>query len=93
MEKNNKIQDALQMINNFDWYWRMSDSGYDWRYNVAKAGMRQFVALVGSIENEIVKMALRNLWTLHFEEARDAVNGRNTDNTEKRNEYMAVLAA
>lgn len=93
MTQNNKIQEALQMIESHDWYWRMADSGYDWRYNSAKARMRQFVALVSSIENEIVRTALRNLWTLRFEEARDAVNGRNTDNTAKRNEYMAALAA
>ena len=93
MTQNNKIQEALQMIESHDWYWRMADSGYDWRYNAAKAGMRQFVALVSSIENEIVRTALRNLWTLAFEEARDAVNGHDTDNTAKRNEYMAALAA
>ena len=93
MTQNNKIQDSLQMISNFDWYWRMADSGYDWRYESAKAGMRKFVALVSTIDNEIVRKALRNLWTLKYEEARDAVNGRKTDNTAIRNEYMAALAA
>ena len=93
MTTNNTIQEALNRINNFDWYWRMADSGYDWRYNAAKEGMRKFVALVNTIDNEIVRKALRNLWTLKFEEARDAVNGKETDNTEKRNEYMAALAA
>lgn len=93
MAQENKIQDALQMIDRFDWYWRMADSEYDWRYENAKAGMRKFVALVSSIDNEIVRTALRNLWTLAFEEARDAVNGHDTDNTAKRNEYMAALAA
>ena len=93
MTQNTTIQEALNMIDRFDWYWRMADSGYDWRYNAAKAGMRKFVALVSTIDNEIVRKALRNLWTLKFEEARDAVNGKNTDNTEKKNEYMAALAA
>ena len=93
MAQNNKIQEALQMIESHDWYWRMADSGYDWRYENAKAGMRKFVALVHSIDNEIVRKALRNLWTLKYEEARDAVNGKETDNTEIRNEYMAALAA
>ena len=93
MTQNTTIQEALNMIDRFDWYWRMADSGYDWRYNAAKAGMRKFVALVSTIDNEIVKKALRNLWTLKFEEARDAVNGKNTDNSEKKNEYMAALAA
>lgn len=93
MAQNNKIQEALQMIDNHDWYWRMADSGYDWRYETAEAGMKKFVALVNTIENKIVRMALRNLWTLRFEEARDAVNGHDTDNSAKRNEYMAALAA
>ena len=93
MTQNSTIQEALNMIDRFDWYWRMADSGYDWRYESAKASMRKFVALVNTIENEIVRKALRNLWTLRFEESRDAVNGHNTDNTEKRNEYMAALAA
>jgi hypothetical protein len=93
MTQNTTIQEALNMIDRFDWYWRMADSGYDWRYNAAKAGMRKFVALVSTIDNEIVKKALRNLWTLKFEEARDAMNGKNTDNSEKKNEYMAALAA
>lgn len=93
MANENKIQDALQMIDRFDWYWRMADSGFDWRYENAKAGMRKFVALVHSIDNEIVRKALRNLWTLKYEEARDAVNGKETDNAEIRREYMAALAA
>ncbi len=93
MTQNTTIQEALNMIDRFDWYWRMADSGYDWRYNAAKAGMRKFVALVSTIDNEIVKKALRNLWTLQFEEARHAMNGKNTDNSEKKNEYMAALAA
>ena len=93
MTQNTTIQEALNMIDRFDWYWRMADSGYDWRYESAKAGMRKFVALVSTLDNEIVRKALRNLWTLKFEEARDAVNGKNTDNTEKKNEYMAALAA
>ena len=93
MTQNGNIQEALNMINRFDWYWRMADSGFDWRYESAKAGMREFVAFVNTFNNEIVRTALRNLWTLAFEEARDAVNGHDTDNTAKRNEYMAALEA
>lgn len=81
------------MIDRFDWYWRMADGDFDWRYENAKAGMRRFVALVHSIDNEIVRTALRNLWTLKYEEAKDTVNGTETDNIKIRNEYMAALAA
>ena len=93
MAKNNTIQEALKMIECFDWFWRMADDGYDWRYNAAKAGMRRFVALVRTIENIAAREALRNLWTLTYEEARNDVSGVKYDNTDKRNEYMAALAA
>lgn len=93
MTQNSTIQEALKRIDSFDWYWRMADSGFDWRYESAKAGMRKFVALVNTIDNAVVREALRNLWTLRFEEARDAVNGKKTDNTEIRKEYLAALAA
>lgn len=93
MANENKIKDALQMIDRFDWYWRMADGDFDWRYESAKTGMRKFVALVRTIDNENVRKALSNLWTLKYEEARNAVNGKETDNTDIRNEYMAALAA
>ena len=93
MTQDNTIQEALDRINNFDWYWRMADSGFDWRYERAKAGMRKFVALVNTIDNQLVRKALRGLWELKYEEAQDAVNGKSTDNTEKRKAYMAALAA
>ena len=38
MTQEHKIQTALQMIDGYDWYWRMAD---DWRYDSAKAGMRR----------------------------------------------------
>ena len=87
MTQENKIQAALNMIDGYDWYWRMADA---WLYDSAKAGMRNFVELVSTIENSNIRTALRNLWTLKFEETRGF---KNTDITAKRNEYMAVLAA
>ena len=85
-----KIQTALDMIDNYDWFWSMSD---EWRYDSAKAGMRSFVALVNTIEGENVRTALRGLWTLRYEEASSIINGRNIETSAQRNEYMAVLAA
>ena len=90
MAKNNKIQTALEMIENYDWFWSMSD---EWRYDIAKAGMRRFVALVNTIDDEDVRKALRGLWTLRYEETSSIINGRNIDTSAQRNEYMAVLAA
>ena len=94
MAQDNKIQTALEMIENYDWYWSMAD---EWRYDSAKAGMRRFVTLVSTIEDEDVRRALRGLWTLRYEEASSIINGRisgrNINVSEQRNEYMAVLAA
>ena len=88
MAQDNKIRTALEMIENYDWFWSMAD---EWRY--AKAGMRRFVALVNTIEDEDVRKALRGLWSLRYEEASSVINGRNIDTSAQRNEYMAVLAA
>lgn len=90
MTQENKIQRALQMIDSYDWYWRMADA---WLYDSAKAGMRKFVSLVNSIEDGNIRTALRNLWTLKYEETRGFISGVSADITAKRNEYMAVLAA
>ena len=90
MAKDSKIQIALEMIESYDWYWRMAD---EWLYDSAKAGMRRFVTFVSTIEDEDVRKALRGLWTLRYEEASSIINGRNIDTSAQRNEYMAVLAA
>ena len=90
MTQDSKIQKALDMIDNYDWFWSMSDA---WRYDSARVGMRRFVTLVNTIEDEGVRKALRGLWTLRYEEASSIINGRNIDTSAQRNEYMAVLAA
>lgn len=90
MAQDNKIQTALEMIESYDWYWRMAD---EWLYDSAKAGMRRFVTFVSTIEDESIRMALRGLWTLRYEEASSIISGRNINVSEQRNEYMAVLAA
>ena len=90
MTQDNKIRTALELIDSYDWYWRMAD---EWLYSSAKAGMRRFVALVNTIEDESVRTALRGMWTLRYEEASSIISGRNINVSEQRNEYMAVLAA
>lgn len=90
MTQENKIQAALRMIDGYDWYWRMADA---WLYDSAKSGMRSFVELVSTIENSNVRQALRNLWTLKYEETRGIISGESADTSAKRSEYMAVLAA
>lgn len=90
MTQENKIQTALQMIDGYDWFWRMSDA---WLYDEAKAGMRNFVSFVNTIENANIRIALRNLWTLKYEEVMGIISGNRIDMSAKRNEYMAALAA
>ncbi len=93
MTQNTNIQEAIKMIDNFDWFWRMADSGYDWRYNNAKAGMRRFVKFVNTIENANVREMLRNLWTLRWEEASNDINGRkDEENQTRQEELMNALA-
>lgn len=93
MTQNTNIQEAIKMIESHDWYWMMSDYGYESNYNAAKAGMKKFVKFVSTIENANVREMLRNLWTLRWEAARDAINGRkNEDNQVKQEELMNALA-
>lgn len=90
MTQENKIQTALQMIDGYDWFWRMSDA---WLYDEAREGMRNFVSFVSTIENANIRIALRNLWTLKYEEVMGIISGNRIDMSAKRNEYMAALAA
>ena len=84
MNTSNTIQDALEMITNHDWYWRMADYGYEANYNAAKAHMQAFLRLVNTITNDAIREALKNLWLLKFDEARDAVNGRNNEESKAK---------
>ncbi len=87
MEQNNKIQEALEIINHHDWFWMMVEYGYEASYNSAKASMRSFVALVKTIDNETIREALKALWMLRFNAARN-----NEDNKAKEEELMNTLA-
>ena len=73
MTQDNKIQTALEMIESYDWFWRMSDA---WLYDSAKAGMRRFVTFVNTIGDENMRNALRGLWVLRYEEASSIISGR-----------------
>ena len=92
MTTNNTIQEAIKMINSHDWYWMMADYGYEAHYNAAKASMRSFVSLVKTIDNINVREALRNLWKLHYEHARNSINGHDTENYEGRKTELMNIA-
>lgn len=90
MTQKSSIQEALQMIDHHDWYWMMSEE-YTRSYNSAKASMKAFVALVSTITNETVREALKALWMLRYNNARNAINGGDTD-TSKEAELMNTIA-
>ena len=94
MTTNNNIAEALNIMNAHDWYWRMADSNFNSYYNSAKASMKEFVATVATIEDAVVREALRNLWKLNYEHASNDVNGKETENYESRKaELMKAIAA
>ena len=71
MKPNSYINEAINMIEHHDWSWRMADYGYESRYNAAKANMKAFVKLVKTIDNAEVRVTLRNMWVLVFNDKRD----------------------
>ena len=73
----NKIETALQVMNQHDWYWCMSDSNS--AYGYAYGSMRMFVELVASIEDNIIIKALRDLWTATYEYVRSTMFGYNDE--------------
>jgi len=90
MNQSDKIHEALQMIDHHDWYWMMSEE-YTRSYNAARASMRAFVATLKTITNESTREALRNLWLVRYDYARDAINGKQTNTTAKEAELMNTI--
>jgi len=62
----NKIEKALQILKNHDWYWMMANYTNP-SYSKAYGSMRAFVELVATIENSSVVKALRDLWKANYE--------------------------
>ena len=94
MTTSNNIEEALNLLNGHDWYWRMADCNFTAHYNAAKATMREFVETVSKIDDAVVREALRNLWKLNYEHASNEVNGVETVNYESRKEeFMKAIAA
>ena len=89
----NKIETALQILNQHDWYWCMSDSNS--AYGKAYSNMRMFVELVAGINDTVVVKALRDLWTAHYEFVKATMWGSNEAAKalfqSKEAELMAVI--
>ena len=92
MALNNKIQEALQMIESHDWYWRMAEEFTSY-FNNAKASMKTFVTFVNTIEDKAVREQLRALWMLYFDNANAAINGKEFNGFEtKKAEILKSLS-
>ncbi len=60
----NKIEEALSILNNHDWYWMMCDSNS--AYGYARGSMRAFVELVATIDDAAIVKAMGDLWTANY---------------------------
>ena len=68
----NKIETALQILSQHDWYWMMSESNTACGY--AYGSMRSFVEMVATIGNSTIVKAMRDLWTANYEFAHSRSN-------------------
>lgn len=62
----NKIEKALSILSQHDWYWCMADYTNP-SYGNAYGSMRAFVELVATIEDCTIVKALRDLWKATYE--------------------------
>ncbi len=66
MEMNEKINEALMVMNQHDWYWCFADFTHP-AIDKAYGSMRYFVELAASITDSDVRKALRELWIATYE--------------------------
>lgn len=87
-----KIEKALQIMNNHDWFWCMADNNS--AYGYARGSMRKFVELVATIEDSEIVKALRDLWIATYNYKDDFMfNGRNENAENEYNKIKANLMA
>lgn len=92
MTQNNKIEEAIKMIEAHDWFWMMAEE-FTRYYNNAKASMKSFVKFVNTIEDKVVREQLRALWVLYYDNANAAINGKEFNGFEtKKAEILKTLA-
>ena len=90
-----KIEKALLILKNQDFYWKMADYATK-AYNNAYCTMRAFVKLVATIEDSAIVKALRDLWIATYNYAQAAMLGRNESAAKaefksKEAELMAII--
>ena len=89
-----KIEKALSILSNHDWYWAMADYSSS-AYDNAYGSMRSFVDIVASITDSTIVKALRDLWKATYEyvhttmfDSNDAIKA---EFKSKEAELMAVI--
>lgn len=78
----NKIEKALQMIEEHDWWWPWAEYCGDAR-DRAYSHMRAFVELIAEISNKVIVATLRELWEVTAHKAW-------TDDKEKKVKYESI---
>ena len=61
------IDQAMSIMDNFDWYWRMCDSDYKNLSRIAESSKNRFLQLLKEINDTDIVNALRDIWTAHYE--------------------------
>lgn len=78
----NKIEKALQMIDEHDWWWAWAEYCGDAR-DRAYSHMRAFIELIAEISDKVIVSTLRELWEVTAHKAW-------TDDKEKRAKYESI---
>lgn len=86
----NKIEEALQILKDHDWYWMMANYTNP-SYSNAYGSMRAFVELVATIADTTIVKAMRALWIANYDFAHD--NCDKESFKAKEAELMAVITA
>jgi hypothetical protein len=60
------IANAINMINNHDWYWMMCDYGYNENFKQAENHRNQFAKVINSINDLQIYSTLKNMWIANY---------------------------
>ena len=89
-----KIEKALEILDNQDWTWMMADYANP-AYSNAYRSMRAFVELVASVSNKAIVNALRDLWVATYEYIHKTMWSENEEAKAKfeakKAELMAII--
>jgi len=85
-----KIEKALQMVNEHDWWWPWADYCADAR-DRAYSHMRGFVELIAEISDKAIVATLRELWEVTAKKAWTDDKGKKAKYESIRVELMTTI--